>query len=125
MWRARSHDGLVRELDARGAAFCSARLSSDDLPALQALEVAGFRFQEHTLAPWRTLDDWDSKGFAVTRPTEEPDLPRLCDIARRAFRTDRFHRDPRLRSSGRRRALREVGQDVAQPAGSPAGTVAC
>ena len=85
---------IVRSLDARGAAFCSARLSSDALPALQALEAAGFHFQEHALTPWRALHDWDVRAFAVTRPTEEADLPRLCEIARRSFATDRFHRDP-------------------------------
>ena len=88
--------GLVRDLAGSDAAFCSARLSADDLPALQALEAVGFHFQEHTLTPWRMLDDWDTRGFSVTRPTDESDIPRLCDIARRAFRTDRFHRDHRF-----------------------------
>jgi ribosomal protein S18 acetylase RimI-like enzyme len=87
-------DGLVRDLHERAAVMCSARLSCDALPALQSLETRGFRFQEHTLTPWRSLSDWKPQGFGVTRPTETDDVPELCAIARRAFRSDRFHRDP-------------------------------
>ena len=80
-------------LRMRGATMCSARLSGDALPALHLLEARGFRFQELTLSPWRDLGAWERKAFGVTRPTVPADLPSITCIARRAFRTDRFHRD--------------------------------
>ena len=88
--------GIVRDLAARDAGMCSARLSVEARPALHALEAQGFRFQEHTLSPWRELAGWQSHGFAVTRETRPDDLPELGAIARRAFRADRFHGDPRF-----------------------------
>ena len=89
-------DWVVDSLREHEATMCSARLYIDALPALQSLEARGFRFQEHTLTPWRRLTDWEPRRFGVTRPAEPEDLPRMCDIARLTFRTDRFHRDPRF-----------------------------
>ena len=48
------------------------------------------------LAPWRDLSTWEPKGFGVTRPTLAEDVDHMCAIARKAFRTDRFHRDLRF-----------------------------
>ncbi len=83
-------------LDKRGAAFCSARLSNDDLTAINCLERAGFRYRELILSPWRDLSTWRPQRHGVTRPTETSDLERIRSIARTAFRTDRFHRDKRF-----------------------------
>ncbi len=89
-------DEIVREFDARGARMSSARLSVAVLPAIQALEARGYRFQEHTLTPWRSLSGWEAQEFGVTRETRPDDLPELRTIARHAFRTDRFHHDARF-----------------------------
>lgn len=89
-------DETVRQLRARGAHMCSARVSNDALAALHCLERSGFRYVELTLSPWRDLSTWEPKGFGVTRPTGAEDVDRMCAIARTAFRTDRFHRDLRI-----------------------------
>jgi ribosomal protein S18 acetylase RimI-like enzyme len=89
-------DGAAAHLAARGALMCSARLANDALGALHCLERAGFRYVELILAPWRDLSGWKPRRFGVTRPTGPEDLDRMCALARRAFRTDRFHRDLRF-----------------------------
>lgn len=86
-------DRGVQELQSRAVTMCSARLSGDALVGLHCLEARGFRFQELTLSPWRDLASWEQRSFGVTRPTEAADVPSMRAIARRAFRTDRFHRD--------------------------------
>ena len=86
-------DRGLKELESRAVRMCSARLSGDALVGLHCLEARGFRFQEMTLSPWRDLASWEQRSFGVTRPTEAADVPRMRAIARRAFRTDRFHRD--------------------------------
>jgi ribosomal protein S18 acetylase RimI-like enzyme len=91
-------DETVRQLRARGVRMCSARLSNDALAALHHLQRSGFRYVELTLALWRDLSTWEPKAFGVTRPTRADDLDRMCAIARKAFRTDRFHRDGRFDS---------------------------
>lgn len=89
----------TRVLRARGAKMCSARLSNDALPALHCLERCGFRYVELVLSPGRDLTTWQPREFGVTRQTTAQDLDRVCSIARAAFRTDRFHRDPRFERS--------------------------
>lgn len=89
-------DETVRQLAGRDAHMCSARVSNDALAALHCLERVGFRYVEVMLAPWRDLSDWQRAGCGVTRPTRAGDVNRICAVARRAFRTDRFHRDPRI-----------------------------
>ena len=89
-------DEIAREFDTRRAKMSSARLSIEALPAIQALEARGYRFQEHTLTPWRSMAGWEAQGYGVTRETRPDDLPELCALARHAFRTDRFHQDPRF-----------------------------
>ena len=89
-------DETVQQLHARGARMCSARLSSDALAALHCLERSRFRLAELTLAPWRNLSTWEPKGYGVTRPTRAEDVEHMCAIARKTFRTDRFHRDVRF-----------------------------
>jgi dTDP-4-amino-4,6-dideoxy-D-galactose acyltransferase len=84
----------VAEAEARGVRMCSARVHGGALGALRVLEDAGFRYVDSMLAPWRELTSWQPKGFAVTRPARPDDVDALSGIARRAFRTDRFHRDP-------------------------------
>lgn len=86
----------VRELADRRVGLCSARLSSDALACVEALEDEGFRYRELTLSPWRDLRAWRARGFGVTRPAAADDVAAIAGIARRAFRTDRFHRDARL-----------------------------
>ena len=86
----------VRQLEARNARMCSARLSGDALAAIHSLEAHGFRFQEQTLNPWYDLSNWDPRVHGVTRPATPEDVPQLRAIARSAFRTDRFHRDCRF-----------------------------
>jgi ribosomal protein S18 acetylase RimI-like enzyme len=89
-------DETVNQLRARGVHMCSARLSNDALTALQLLETSGFRYIELTLDPWRDLSTWEPRAVGGSRPTRTGDVDRLCAIARSAFRTDRFHRDPRF-----------------------------
>jgi len=89
-------DYTVSELAVRGVRMCSARLSADALMTIHYMESRGFRFQELTLNPWRALTTWERKGYGVTRPAEPQDVPLMRRIARRAFRTDRFHRDARF-----------------------------
>lgn len=86
----------VRELGVRGARMCSARVSNDALSTTRILEDCGFRYVELMLAPWRDLSAWEPKHFAVTRPARQEDVEGMCSVARRAFRTDRFHRDVRI-----------------------------
>lgn len=86
----------VAELSAHGATLCSARLSSDALDRVEILEDEGFRYRELTLSPWRELRSWQVRGFGVTRAAEPGDAAALAAVARRAFRTDRFHRDGRI-----------------------------
>ena len=92
-------DRCLAECRTRGAVTCSARVSGDALTVVRGLEEHGFRFQEVVLCPWRDLATWQQRSFGVTRPTEAADVPALRDIARRAFRTDRFHRDTRFPAS--------------------------
>ena len=84
------------ELRELGARMCSARVMTEDLVVLGALERAGFTFQEHLLLPWRRLDTWELHGFGASRLTQAEDVPEMCRIARAAFRTDHFHTDPRF-----------------------------
>lgn len=87
-------DEAVRQLRDRRVRVCSARISNDSLTAVRCLEKRGFRYVELILSPWRDLSTWEPIGFDVTRATEVGDVDEICAIARRAFRTDRFHRDP-------------------------------
>jgi ribosomal protein S18 acetylase RimI-like enzyme len=89
----------LAECRTRGAVTCSARVSGDALMVVRGLEEHGFRFQEVVLSPWRDLATWRRRSFGVTRLTEAADVPALREIARRAFRTDRFHRDTRFPAS--------------------------
>ena len=86
----------VHEFAARDARMCSARVPSDALAVVRSLEDGGFRYVELMLTPWRDLSGWEHRGFGVTRPAQPDDLPQMCAVARRAFRTDRFHRDRRF-----------------------------
>jgi ribosomal protein S18 acetylase RimI-like enzyme len=87
---------VVRQLTARGARVCSARLSNDASAALRSLEASGFSYVELMLAPWRDLSDWEPRVYGVTREARAGDVESMCAAARAAFRTDRFHRDPRF-----------------------------
>jgi ribosomal protein S18 acetylase RimI-like enzyme len=68
----------------------------EHLQALWALEDAGFRYVDAILAPWLDLSTWQPRGFGVTRAASVADTDALRSIARRAFVTDRFHRDARF-----------------------------
>lgn len=92
-------DCLMDVLRRRRVRMCSARLYGDSLALVRSLEDRGFRYQETILTPWRDLSTWTAMGFGVTRETLPEDLPRLFEIARSAFRTDRFHRDDRFDAS--------------------------
>ena len=79
-----------------GVVFASARLSAEDLASIHALERAGYRFQELILTPWIDLAAWQPRGESLCRWAVAADEEQLCWIARRSFRFDRFHNDPRF-----------------------------
>lgn len=89
-------DSVLDDLGRRDVRLCSCRLSSEALPAIEALETRGFRFREATLTPWLDLSAWRRRRQVTTRPALPDDVEAMCAIARRAFRTDRFHRDDRI-----------------------------
>lgn len=84
--------------DALGACLVSCRLPHDHLRESMFLESRGFRFIEMAYAP--ELDrlsarDLPEGGLEVARATAD-DLPAALAIAEHAFRSERFHVDPRL-----------------------------
>jgi ribosomal protein S18 acetylase RimI-like enzyme len=76
--------------------MCSVRVAADDLVVVHALQDGGFHYQELALTPWLDLSRWEPRGYRVTRRVTAGDIPELCRISRAAFRTDRFHTDPRF-----------------------------
>lgn len=86
----------VAHLRAEGVRVATTRLYVEDHIALHALEVAGFRFAEHALTPWRATDTWQLQRRGATRPTRPEDVEAVCAIARGTFSTDHFHTDPRF-----------------------------
>jgi hypothetical protein len=79
-----------------GAGFASARVAADDLPAIHALETAGYRFQELVLHPWMDLRQWQPRDEGLCRFARPEDEAALRSIAASSFRADRFHNDPRF-----------------------------
>lgn len=84
--------------DALGACMVSCRLAHDRLRESMLLEDHGFRFIEMAYLPElqqlgkRVLPDDSLRVMAAIAR----DLPDVLDIARVAFRNERFHVDPRL-----------------------------
>ena len=78
------------------AGFASARVAADDLPAIHALESAGYRFQELVLHPWMDLRQWQPRNEGLCRFARPEDEAALRSIAASSFRADRFHNDPRF-----------------------------
>lgn len=92
-----------RERDAIGCGLVSCRLSHEQLQESMLLEAHGFRFIEMVyqpelarLANAEASSDWPR--LAVSLATAE-DLPTVLEIAGSAFRSERFHMDPRLDSA--------------------------
>ena len=88
--------------DQMGARLVSCRLSHSRLKESMLLEDHGFRFIEMVYSPELTsLDDRPelsvSTGLNV-QLAEHRDIDVLMEIARSAFRNERFHIDPRLDS---------------------------
>ena len=79
-----------------GTTFASARVAADDLPAIHALEHAGFRFQELVLRPWTDLRAWRPRDEGLCRLALPEDETAVRDIAATSFHADRFHNDPRF-----------------------------
>ncbi|MHB8810247.1 MAG: GNAT family N-acetyltransferase [Desulfobulbaceae bacterium] len=85
--------------DSLGAGLVSCRLPHECLRESFLLETRGFRFIEMVYMP--ELDNLRDRGLhretgLGIRPAEEGDLPALLHIAGTAFRSERFHMDPRL-----------------------------
>lgn len=97
---AGAEDGLRRfegRRDEIGAGLVSCRLPHDRLRESMLLEDRGFRFIEMLYQPELSLNFAipDFIALDVVRAREE-DLPELSEIARTAFRSERFLMDHRL-----------------------------
>lgn len=86
-------DALVKE---RGIRMCSARVHSSDLGVIGALEATGYHYRETVLTPWLGLSSIQALESDEVRAAASADCDRLAQVARAAFRTDRFHLDPRI-----------------------------
>jgi ribosomal protein S18 acetylase RimI-like enzyme len=87
------------ECAALGAGLVSCRLSHDRLRESILLEEHGFRFIEMIFQP--EIDFAPNAGIDAgtlldVEPAGVDELPAVLDIAGSAFRTERFHVDPRL-----------------------------
>lgn len=92
-----------RERDAIGCGLVSCRLSHEQLQESMLLEAHGFRFIEMVYQP--ELDRLPAEAassdllrLSVSLATAG-DLPAVLEIAGNAFRSERFHMDPRLDSA--------------------------
>lgn len=94
-------EGLMDWCRERGVRFASMRLSSRHLPAVHALEAAGFRYVESYIYNVVSL----ARMPAVTEPAEPLRHARPEDhavmrrYAQGAFTTHRFHADPLVDST--------------------------
>lgn len=80
-------------------AMAVARVQSENLPTIHALEELGFRFAECQMTlrvRIRSLLPVDSSGLEHFRVQEDHDLEEVLGIAGRVFKTDRFTLDPAL-----------------------------
>ena len=105
--------------DQLGAGMVSCRMPHERLKESMLLEDHGFRFIEMVYMP--ELDDLattklpEETGINVALATEG-DLPALMEIASSAFRSERFHVDPRLDSKlGDERYRRWVQNSLDHP----------
>ena len=85
--------------DGCGIGLVSCRLDHDRLVESMLLEDHGFRFIEMVYQP--ELDRWPPPDAIPDSPLQvelagDEDLPAVLDIAGHAFRSERFHIDPRL-----------------------------
>jgi RimJ/RimL family protein N-acetyltransferase len=85
--------------DVAGTGLVSCRLAHECLRESMFLEARGFRFIEMVYQPeldHRPLSDSTPDSLLQVGLAGDKDLPAVLDIAGRAFRTERFHTDPRL-----------------------------
>lgn len=88
-----------RARDEIGAGLVSCRLPHDSLRESMLLEDFGFRFIEMMYPPEISLSglavDVQETGLSVSLAADD-DMPFLLEVARTAFRNERFWMDPRI-----------------------------
>lgn len=96
---ARDISAFERARDEVGAGLVSCRLPHDCLRESMLLEDHGFRFIEMMYQPEIALSgfpvDVQENELSVSRATDD-DMPFLLEVARTAFRNERFWMDPRI-----------------------------
>lgn len=96
---ARDISAFERARDEVGAGLVSCRLPHDALSESMLLEDRGFRFIEMMYQPEIALSGATAvvqeNGLSVSRATDD-DMPLLLEVARSAFRNERFLMDPRI-----------------------------
>jgi GNAT superfamily N-acetyltransferase len=97
-------DSVLREAETRGVECLVHRPSTDDAPAIHALEQRGFLLVDTLLdyvydfTPERELPSSAGPAGVQVRSARAADLDGLLEVARRAFagHCGRFHADPRI-----------------------------
>lgn len=81
--------GFIRSLKEQGIALIITRVDSENLPAINALEDAGFRIKD-IQCTWRhtagqPINDQYLNPDIIIRPAITADIPRVVNIAQHAF----------------------------------------
>ena len=100
-WQARAVlraqlQSLLAECRRAGVRHLTARVDSNDLAVVHALEEADFELVDAILTFEISLDDAAPAAPPGTRLFRPDDMEEILAIARSAFRYDRFHADPSL-----------------------------
>lgn len=89
---------LLGQCRESGVRHLSARVTTEDLTTIHALEEAGFELIDGIQTFALSLDGRHDSAPGSSRLFEVRDLPAVLEIARTAFTVDRFHADTALSS---------------------------
>jgi ribosomal protein S18 acetylase RimI-like enzyme len=85
----------LKYLSSKGVRFVSARVNGDNLPAIHALESAGFRYYETVIWPVASAGDIVGRKVPGVRPMSEKDFGRVAEIAgNHSYSRGHYYCDP-------------------------------